>query len=166
MVTDPTYAETILKGYKPQSPIDTEAAVKALRNVSLPIIVGIDGSNRKVNKDKPIDTPVPDAIRGLLNGPDNTMSYSYIGYIRRDVFNHGGAKARVQYNAPSVRAFAWAWQQLVSSNEIPSKLEIWHEGKCGRCARTLTVPESIESGFGPECMGRLRVVPTLECLGL
>lgn len=31
-------------------------------------------------------------------------------------------------------------------------VEIWHEGKCGRCGRQLTVPESIESGFGPECV--------------
>jgi hypothetical protein len=28
---------------------------------------------------------------------------------------------------------------------------VWHEGRCGRCGRKLTVPESIESGFGPEC---------------
>jgi len=27
--------------------------------------------------------------------------------------------------------------------------------RCGRCGRVLTVPESVESGFGPECIGRL-----------
>lgn len=25
------------------------------------------------------------------------------------------------------------------------------EGKCGRCARRLTTPESVQLGFGPEC---------------
>ena len=30
-------------------------------------------------------------------------------------------------------------------------LEVWHEGRCGRCNRALTVPESIASGIGPEC---------------
>jgi len=29
---------------------------------------------------------------------------------------------------------------------------VFHEGACGRCGRTLTVPESIASGFGPECI--------------
>jgi len=27
-----------------------------------------------------------------------------------------------------------------------------HEGRCGRCGHVLTVPSSIESGFGPECI--------------
>jgi hypothetical protein len=31
-------------------------------------------------------------------------------------------------------------------------LEIWHEGRCGRCGRKLTVPESIHNGYGPECI--------------
>ena len=26
------------------------------------------------------------------------------------------------------------------------------DGKCGRRNKTLTVPESVESGFGPECI--------------
>jgi hypothetical protein len=30
-------------------------------------------------------------------------------------------------------------------------LEVWHEGRCGRCGRALTVPESVERGIGPEC---------------
>jgi len=30
-------------------------------------------------------------------------------------------------------------------------LEIWHEGRCGRCNRKLTVPASIALGIGPEC---------------
>ena len=29
--------------------------------------------------------------------------------------------------------------------------EMLHEGRCGRCARRLTVPASVASGIGPEC---------------
>jgi hypothetical protein len=29
---------------------------------------------------------------------------------------------------------------------------VYHKGQCGRCGRELTVPESIKSGFGPECI--------------
>jgi hypothetical protein len=33
--------------------------------------------------------------------------------------------------------------------------EVYHEGRCGRCNRKLTVPESIETGLGPECASKL-----------
>lgn len=35
-----------------------------------------------------------------------------------------------------------------------SRLQVWHEGRCGRCGRKLTVPSSIETGLGPECAGK------------
>lgn len=90
----------------------------------------------------------------VLNGPDNWQNYAYIGYIRRGVFFHGGAKAKVGADAASVKAFSYAWLNLAQGN-IPAALEIWHEGKCGRCGRKLTVPSSIASGFGPECSGKI-----------
>lgn len=95
---------------------------------------------------------------GLLTGPDNTASYSYVGYIRRSEleigpFVHGGAKARASVSAPSVKAFAWFWSRVVlaQSPEASAQVEVYHEGHCGRCGRALTVPESIASGIGPEC---------------
>jgi hypothetical protein len=94
---------------------------------------------------------------GLLSGPNNEADYSYLGYIRRDVFIAGRRNPKpgdVGPNAPSSKAFAWAWQKLVQG-VLPDSLEIWHEGRCGRCARMLTVPSSIESGFGPECAGKI-----------
>jgi hypothetical protein len=35
---------------------------------------------------------------------------------------------------------------------LGATLEFWHEGRCGRCGRRLTVPDSIASGYGPECV--------------
>jgi hypothetical protein len=93
----------------------------------------------------------------LLNGQDNEASYAYIGYIRRGVFFHGGAKARAGRDAPSVKAFDWVWRQLAQGN-MPGQAEIWHEGRCGACGRKLTVPSSINTGFGPECADRLGIV--------
>lgn len=86
----------------------------------------------------------------VLTGADNENSYSYLGYIRRGVYFHGGAKARVGDGAPSAKAFAWTWSHL-AKDVLPPVLEVWHEGRCARCSRKLTVPSSIESGFGPEC---------------
>ena len=87
----------------------------------------------------------------LLNGPDNYENYVYIGIIRNGEFRTT-AKSKVSDDAPSLKAFAWTWKRI---DDIPDTIQIWHEGKCGRCARKLTVPESIQSGFGPECITKL-----------
>ena len=47
---------------------------------------------------------------------------------------------------------------LLSAIRNPARLqraEIEHAGQCLRCGRTLTVPESIRSGYGPECFSQL-----------
>lgn len=57
-------------------------------------------------------------------------------------------------NAP--RLLAWIMACLDGKVADPlGQAEFWHEGRCGRCGRTLTVPESIATGLGPECSGRL-----------
>jgi hypothetical protein len=93
----------------------------------------------------------------LLSGPDNGADYRYLGRISRNIFWLGRKVPRpgdVTADAPSAKAFAWAWKALLRGS-IPAELEVWHEGRCARCARKLTVPSSIESGFGPECLGKL-----------
>jgi hypothetical protein len=60
----------------------------------------------------------------------------------------------ISRDAPSARAFDWTWRHI-ARGIMPDALEIWHEGRCGRCARRLTVPESIAQGFGPECIGKI-----------
>jgi len=94
---------------------------------------------------------------GLLTGADNNTSYSYMGRISRDVFWAGRKVPKpsdVSKDAPSTVAFSWAWRQLLQG-KLPEQLEVWHEGSCGRCGRKLTVPESIKSGFGPECINKI-----------
>lgn len=84
----------------------------------------------------------------VLYGPDTYQNYHYIGFIRRGVFYHGGKKTRTRPDSVSVKAFRWFWTHL-DGNLGP--LEVYHVGKCGRCGRRLTVPESIKKGFGPDC---------------
>jgi len=97
---------------------------------------------------------------GLLSGPDNEADYRYLGrldaagklWIGRRVPKRGD----IGPGAPASLAFAYAWGR-VSAGIMRDSLEIWHEGRCGRCNRKLTVPASIASGFGPECS-------KLECI--
>ena len=92
----------------------------------------------------------------LLSGPDNEGDYSYLGRIARGVFWAGRKIPKpgdVGPDAPSSKAFAWVWR-LLMQNTLPDSVECWHEGRCARCNRKLTVPESLKSGFGPECAGK------------
>jgi hypothetical protein len=89
----------------------------------------------------------------LLTGADNGSDYEFFGTIFNELDFRHGKRARIGREAPGVRAFVWAWDRL-SHGEIPEDLVIHHEGRCGKCGRPLTVPESIESGIGPVCAGR------------
>ena len=91
----------------------------------------------------------------LMNGPDNESQYQFLGTIfpGDENFSHG-RKSRIGIDAPSSKAFAWTWGHL-RQGRLPEQVEVWHEARCGRCGRKLTVPESIESGFGPECITKV-----------
>ena len=47
---------------------------------------------------------------------------------------------------------AWFYEKVIVDGKKPSDigLEVWHEGRCGKCGRKLIVPESIARGIGPE----------------
>lgn len=98
---------------------------------------------------------VPPYFVSLLSGPENTSDYTYLGMIRDRVFRLTRASKMNETSGP-VRAFRWVYERLVR-RELPPQTEIWHEGRCGRCGRMLTVPESVAAGIGPECAGKLGV---------
>ena len=87
----------------------------------------------------------------VLNGSNNDSDYAYIGFINGESFKWT-AKSRVKPEAQSFKVFSWLWEHIKS---LPENVKVYHEGKCGRCGRTLTVPDSIESGFGPECIHKI-----------
>lgn len=86
----------------------------------------------------------------LLVGPNNVIDYTYLGIIGQRGFTLTG-KSRAGWDAPSVRAIQWFLDHTTSD-----LVEVYHAGKCGRCRRRLTVPESIKSGIGPECAKIMR----------
>jgi hypothetical protein len=86
----------------------------------------------------------------VLTGPDNESNYVFFASIRNGMLNHG-RNTSIGKDAPSASAFAWVWKQL-QHGLISDQVQFWHEGRCGRCARPLTDPTSIKSGFGPECI--------------
>lgn len=120
----------------------------------------VSTGTRFTYKIKKADGPKPLWYVGLLSGPDNESGYQYLGIVvpRGDQYVAGvttffdfrrTSKSCAGVDAPSVRTISW----LTTHMESP-QAEVRHEGRCGRCGRTLTVPESIESGLGPTCAGR------------
>lgn len=88
-----------------------------------------------------------------LSGPENSSDYTHLGMIRGGKFSTTKASNRL-INSQVYKAFRWVWEHL-ANGQMPPKTEIFHEGRCGRCGRMLTVPESIEAGIGPECAGKM-----------
>jgi hypothetical protein len=109
---------------------------------------------------KPGNDKWPEAwFINLLAGPNNTQDYQPLGKLNPTT----GAIAltrvtRFTDEALPVRlvrrAVAAIWQGQADAITAAG-FELHHEGRCGRCGRVLTVPESIVTGFGPECASRL-----------
>jgi hypothetical protein len=87
----------------------------------------------------------------LLHGPENTSDFAYLGIINKDTmyFDLTG-KSRYTEDSIAVKAFRYTFDKL--RNQQPMSVNIYHEGKCAKCGRKLTTPESIRNGIGPECM--------------
>ena len=85
--------------------------------------------------------------RDLAKDPSNGFTTPTGQYIH-------GRKSKIEDFDQRVRAFKFALANL-QLKQMPPNCEVWHEGRCGRCARKLTDPTSIASGFGPECITKM-----------
>ena len=86
-----------------------------------------------------------------LTGTDNNSDYTYLGMIGKEGGFRLTKASRLPATAGPVVAFQYVFNSLTARGEAPG-VEIYHEGRCGRCGRRLTVPESVTSGYGPECI--------------
>lgn len=102
------------------------------------------------------------AIRGdiftalLLVGPDNESSYSKVCRLYGREMKVGWRGGMFPPESKPFKVFAWLVRLLDAGKQPPPGYEIRHAGRCGKCGRLLTVPESIESGIGPECSKKMK----------
>lgn len=86
-----------------------------------------------------------------LAGPDNQNSYAYLGMVptanspKLVLTKKSGAGPE----ATVTRAF-----QFMLAHPDAATLRVLHSGRCGRCGRALTTPESITTGLGPICKSK------------
>jgi hypothetical protein len=97
----------------------------------------------------------------VLTGKQNTSDYSFLGTIFTNpdpdpnievyyAYSHS-SKSKVGECAQSAIVFRWFFEKVIA-DEVPECIEFYHTGRCLRCGRLLTVPESIEIGYGTECI--------------
>lgn len=99
----------------------------------------------------------------LLTGPDNTKDYTYLGLLDKDTGKvRLTSKSCVSASDVSYKLLTRALDR-VWKDEYPllekHGFVLHHEGRCGRCGRVLTVPESCQNGIGPECLKYFRPIP-------
>jgi Family of unknown function (DUF6011) len=125
----------------------------------------------RLEKWTPKDGQQPSAVPfnvSVLTGSDNLRDYSLAGTW----FPEGGNNAEGEYrhydgtwgkkhyvsrisaDAPSVHGIFWLLNRLAAGRTVSAPMQVFHEGRCGRCGRALTVPESIETGLGPVCAAK------------
>jgi hypothetical protein len=94
----------------------------------------------------------------LLTGPDNTNDFTYIGTLEN--FPFGGPTfrttqaSRMGLGSKPALGLNYLLAHL-RHGRLPEDMIIRHEGRCGRCARPLATPESIQRGIGPECWTKM-----------
>lgn len=91
-----------------------------------------------------------------LKGSDNTKDYAYLGLMNN---NDGSVrttgKSKFKADSFAVRLVDRVLIAIAcgdTSKIVASGFVLHHEGRCGRCGRLLTTPESVQRGIGPICV--------------
>lgn len=103
---------------------------------------------------------------GVLVNPDNEHDYADLGTLDPKTYqisqpNYTNRRhPYVSQTDVRFKVAQWMFDHIVREQEFTGKSEgysIRHSGRCGRCGRKLTTPESIDTGLGPECSAVLGV---------
>jgi len=91
----------------------------------------------------------------IMSGSDNEADYSYIGrFFSRDGQLKATNASKFDDDSLTFRIAQNILDIIYGRKQAKRGTDIRHSGKCGRCGRTLTEPESLDSGIGPECKKR------------
>lgn len=114
-------------------------------------VLNTDTKNRftfKVKKHKEKDI----FFVSVMTGSDNYSSYTFIGTYFPNKGYKKSYKSKIGSDAMSAKTIKWFFDKFINNQKSYDTVKVYHEDKCGRCGRKLTTPESVKSGFGPECI--------------
>lgn len=96
---------------------------------------------------------------------DDPRSWTFLGTVFDGARWNHSRKSPIGDGAGSARAWRWVWL-AVAEGAFPEDVELYHDGRCARCRRLLTVPSSVSAGLGPECARKDRRAAASEIASL
>lgn len=104
----------------------------------------------KINSD---NTNGNETMYYLSTQIDNKLVYCgvivYNSKLNKFIFAKG-KKGNLDYSHLNVKSILYILNRL-HCGDVGINLSVYHVGKCGRCGKKLTTPESILTGLGPTC---------------
>lgn len=96
-------------------------------------------------------------IISLLDGPDNENDYKQFGFVKEGGLivvwrKYRGSVGDNGYEPSAYERYAKMLMHVEHYERLGA--QYMFATSCRRCNRTLTTPESIQSGIGPICAGR------------
>lgn len=113
-----------------------------------------ESGNRFTFKIRKPSKTSPHFVMVRVGPSDDHGDWAFLGTIFEDGSYRHGCRSSISQDAQSERVFVWLWANI---DDLPEFIEVWHEGRCLRCERELTVPESIRLGYGPICAEMLGI---------
>lgn len=113
------------------------------------------GEHRTYKVEKSPDSDTLFFTRMLISGND---TYNYIGCIfvrKNEDLGFSPSKKLTETNTMGIKALEYLLGNI-NKGRIHQKLKVMPSNSCCRCGRTLTTPESIKAGIGPECSKAIR----------
>lgn len=94
----------------------------------------------------------------LVKGAIGDTKPRYLGIIDAKGFRTTKATMKNKSaTADNINLFGDTLRSLDGGASIAHAVRIWHTGRCGRCAKALSVPTSIATGLGPICAAQMGV---------
>jgi hypothetical protein len=89
----------------------------------------------------------------VLTGSDNNSCYTFLGsyFVGKNEMYRHSQKSKVGFSSGSNKVIEWFFQHYFKNPSVYTTVKVYHSGKCGKCGKKLTTPESIKSGLGPYC---------------
>lgn len=108
----------------------------------------------------PVEAPYFLSVRTNRDNAEGwSNAWAYLGIVNRagvvTVTGRSRSQERPEY-ARALQVAVWLFRVAFEDGKLPTGYAIKHEGLCGRCARKLTDPASIDRGIGPECAGLMQ----------
>jgi len=125
-------------------------AVLTFRNTAKETHMTVKVKQLKAKNDRKIKLPIFHVFVSLVG--DRQTRYVFAGTIFRDSMIF-----KLHHDVPADSQLGRVMGFIMNALENPQmlkdkKVSLLHEGKCFRCALSLTHPESINTGFGPDCL--------------